>query len=196
MRTQNLTLVVLILLVSIPTQAADDSYYRDHIHDCVSGGINPCKPDMSAESKGTFNFALYNSADYLVDTIWLSGRLTGKSTWHQLGKIGQNLAGLKVGIFSFNPAFLETKLNVTEDKLKAGFDIRLKIKSVGAGSGLEDKCKVAKVKYSDADNAWVWRKKDGSSWYKAGVGKVFLFKASGTVNSVKCALVDIGGLAW
>ncbi len=146
-----------------------------------------------------FNFTLWNTSGYTVDTVWLRARLSGQSSWIELDKFGSHINGEPLGAafvnFWFSTSFLEGKLGTTLGTLqKNGFEVRLKIKSVGAGSGMQDKCSVASVKYVDGTNPyWKWRHKGKSTWYKMGKKDIFKYKAGGTVNAVKCAIKGIDG---
>lgn len=199
-------LVVVFGSLSLASTAveAQDGYYRESGVQCDQAKYTDCKDDVRAKADGAFNFAFANDdTGYTVSTVWIRARKAGPRTgktgaWTGIGKRGSNIESSPGGtaLFSFDDAYIADQLGWSATALKAnGFDIRLKYEQEGSGTGKKrDDCKIANVRYSDADLAWVWRKKGGDTWRIVPSSQgVFWFQAAGSYLNAKCDLRSIDG---
>ncbi len=206
-------LFILIICASfgLASQAVADSssYYNEYYFDCsmltsTAEGECPDKVRSKVDGKGSFRFGLWNNAAFDIDTVWLRARLDGQSNFVEIHKRSANItrsgqllenSSSAVGVvFEFNEAFLQGKLGKELADIEGGFDFEMKIKSVGLGSGLEDKCHIAAVKWDSTNARWLWRKKTSdSSWHAIQSNSIFWYDVGGSVNSVKCGVKDVGG---
>lgn len=194
-----LTPFLLVLTVHAETAAFKASYFE--CNGMTSTVKGHCPEKVANKVNGPFNFGLWNNSVYDVETVWLRAKLNGEDQWQELNKHTGNMTngdgsadGASALIFEFNEQWLMDRMHAGDASLKGGFTVRLKIKSVGLGSGREDKCHPAQVKYDFDHQRWVWRKdsKD-ATWHAIEDNTLYLWRTGGTVNDVRCGLKNVGG---
>ena len=184
---------VLLTAFIVPVNLlAEDASFREKDFRCDTAyntNEKGCKEGSKKHTKGQFNFNLVNPMAYVVERTWLRARLADDKNWTEVRNRSANIQSVDGVSFQFNEQWIAQKLGTDVATLRQkGYHFRPKIKSVGAGAGREDKCKRSEVSYDDDSAKWTWRKEGGSKSYPAEKGHTFVYKASGSVNDVKCAI--------
>lgn len=164
---------------------------KDTTEDC------PANIRMKVDGLGDWRWGIWNNDNYNLAEVWLRAKLSNASSFTEIrdykNDIGQEGGAVGV-VFYFNADWLANKLGTDVATIKSdGYKVEMKIRSVGLGSGLNDKCHVAAVRWDDS-KGWEWRKDTSDSkWHDINSDSVFMYKSAGSVNAVKCDIKDIGG---
>lgn len=195
-----ITTMLLYSFTGSPAGASYDEYYFDCAM-LTATAEGKCPEKIRNHVGGPFNFGIWNNSSYFLGNVWIRARSPSENEFTEIGRYGRRITGGMGGssdakgvVFQFDINRLADKLNVGEATLKDGFEVRIKIESVGAGSGREDRCHPAEVTYDSTNQRWLWRKKDDkASWHIIADDKIYMWKVGGTVNDVSCGLKSVGG---
>ena len=136
-----------------------------------------------------FGVVIKPAGGYTIDKIWMRVRRSDGSHDGDLAIHYDDVGEDNFALFQFHAVDVAVKLDITPEQLQIdGFQIRPKIKSLGGGSGLQDKCPVILIRYDTGTNKWAWKKKSDTSHgvLPIGIKSVLLFKSAGTINNVIC----------
>jgi len=132
-----------------------------------------------------FGVAVKAVPGYTLDKIWMRIRRHDGSGDKDLVIHHDDVTAGNFALFQFHPKDVASKLGISMEKLELeGFQIRPKIKSLGAGSNRQDKCVVVSMRYSEADSVWTWAKNvSPNSEYKLiGTKFTILYKSARSIN--------------
>ena len=141
-----------------------------------------------------FGVALVGNDSYDTDNVWLRVKPANGSGDKDLSTIKSNLES-HFALFQFHDADVADRLKKSLDTLKAeGFRIRLKLESLGAGAGRQDKCPTFSFRWDAGAGQWTYAKgSDPKAKAYKPIPELFTleFTADGSLNDVKCGFDQV-----
>jgi hypothetical protein len=154
-------------------------------------GYSTCNDFVRSYATNSFNYAVYGSSAYTLDSVTLEARIPGRD-WTKLYRHTSNVSDKHGVIFTFNLAYITEQLSTGAKYLRdnSGFEVRTKVEAVAAGgSSTRHNCAAVDVTYDKGGSNEIWRyRKSGSSasYVPAAAGNVFMWNSEGTSNKVRC----------
>ncbi len=187
---------VAFVFLLISQNIAADSYKEIGFNCNDNKGNENCLDKCASNTINPFNVCLATPGTaYVVDWVKLGLRKGGTtSDFKTVGKRDKNMQNMRGVVFSFDETWVRVRLTITSTAAFQlnGFDARVKIKSSGTGSGMQDKSIIAKFRWDESQGKWYINSQanedlsvPGKIWAQKGTAVVY--RAKGSVNNVSIA---------